>query len=338
MAAPYRITWRRFVVAWAALTTALALLPVAIAYADEPHVTSVTDPGHGDSLVVSWDHVDPSNSIYWNTSGTLANSGSGGSGMPMACIGIGANPTTTCTGYAPLNDSDKSYTITGLAQGIAYSIQVGTYIPGSCSGCSDGQNWSTVVTGTVGPPTGGGGGSGGGGGGTGGAGAASISVQKIQGEVTVRHPDGSSEPLKAGSVHDGDLIVTGKHGRVELLFDGTSVLTLGPNSNFTPQSDNDQLSAGEAFVHWVRGVKRRRFQLRTPTAICGVRGTIFTVEVTRNGTRVRTYTDAVAVTNTRGRHKRTVNVKAGFESTVSGSNSPARPQAFTPPAHPFWWG
>jgi ferric-dicitrate binding protein FerR (iron transport regulator) len=66
-------------------------------------------------------------------------------------------------------------------------------------------------------------------------------------------------------------------------------------------------------------------------------GAVFTVEATRTSTLVHVYKGTVSLRNTSGRHKRTVTVRAGLESTVQGAHPPSEPRRANPPAHPFWW-
>jgi len=67
-------------------------------------------------------------------------------------------------------------------------------------------------------------------------------------------------------------------------------------------------------------------------------GPVFTLETTPTSMRVSVYIGSVRLRNIRGKRRQTVIVRAGFESTVSGSAPPAAPRRFTPPSNPFWWG
>jgi hypothetical protein len=138
-------------------------------------------------------------------------------------------------------------------------------------------------------------------------------------------------------IRPGDELVTGRHALVVIQFSDGSKVEIGPSSSFVLESESGRtVSLKDAIGKILLGGINRKFPVRTPTAICGVRGTIYTVESTSNSTRVRVYDHTVAFTNTHGKVKRTVMVHAGYESTITGSSPPTQPRRFTPPAHPFW--
>jgi hypothetical protein len=151
----------------------------------------------------------------------------------------------------------------------------------------------------------------------------------VRGEVTV-----NGQPLQngvAGPLFAGSEIRTGPHGLAVIEFPDGSKIAIGPNSSFTLEGDN----TAQTLFGRIQLLLHRRFRVITPTAICGVRGTLLTVEVTDNSTRERTYKGAVDLQNADGRGK-PVTVKRGLESTVRSSKPPSKPRKFKPPKHPFW--
>ena len=72
-------------------------------------------------------------------------------------------------------------------------------------------------------------------------------VAFIQGQVFVRAPDGTQKPLRVGDpVHEGDVLVTGPGGQVELSFGGEQTYLLGQNETVTLDATVFGLAAPEA--------------------------------------------------------------------------------------------
>ncbi|MDD5302138.1 MAG: FecR family protein [Elusimicrobia bacterium] len=86
-------------------------------------------------------------------------------------------------------------------------------------------------------------------------------------------------------VEKGDKIRTGGGSTATLLTPDKSRILLGPSSEFEAESSAEV--GGMALFHleigslkaWVTKTMSRRFQVRTPTAVCAVRGTQFQVDV-----------------------------------------------------------
>jgi hypothetical protein len=78
-----------------------------------------------------------------------------------------------------------------------------------------------------------------------------------------------------------------------------------------------------------------KFDIKTPVAVIGIRGTTFTVEARSAWARVRVYDGTVTFQNLRGR-VRTVTVGKGYESVVRGDAPPTKPRRFRRPLFPFW--
>lgn len=99
-------------------------------------------------------------------------------------------------------------------------------------------------------------------------------------------------PVRQGSaIHAGDRFRTGAGGRIELRMRDGAILSVGPESEF--RIDDYRFDAGtqRAFYSLARGlvrtlsgaigkIRHEDFQLSTPTAAIGIRGTDFTVEHT----------------------------------------------------------
>ena len=122
-------------------------------------------------------------------------------------------------------------------------------------------------------------------------------AQMVQGEVLVVHLGQSvAYTLKKGSpLFAGDTLVTNKRSRINAKMNDKSVIGLAPVSKLTidktvydPQKDERSsflsLMWGRArfIVSKITGNKPN-YQVMTPTAVCGVRGTDFAIAVSPDG-------------------------------------------------------
>lgn len=100
----------------------------------------------------------------------------------------------------------------------------------------------------------------------------------------------------------GDRIRTGAGAKATITFDDDSRVELGPKSFFLlqeaePKAATMQLTLG-FLKAWVAKISSRRFEVRTPTAVCAVRGTEFSVDVNAHGrTNVQMFTGLMAVSD-----------------------------------------
>lgn len=132
--------------------------------------------------------------------------------------------------------------------------------------------------------------------------AMAADISQIRGEVGVRRAGSSPSPLKKGDrIGSGDLVWTGSDGFARIELRDKSVVTLGPNSRYLLSVDSDAVDKEGSKAMVVSGSARldlskikklyvnkdESYKVYTPTAVCGVRGTEFTVQSDRNG-RTRT--------------------------------------------------
>jgi ferric-dicitrate binding protein FerR (iron transport regulator) len=119
---------------------------------------------------------------------------------------------------------------------------------------------------------------------------------------------------RGGDVHSnlsswleaGDRIETGPNGKARLFVaGGDGDVELSKNSSFTIMNDSAEVFQGDlerGIAHLTHKLKVfminkfAKFEVRTPSAVLGVRGTDFTVEVLSDGTRVQVYEGIVSVT------------------------------------------
>lgn len=136
------------------------------------------------------------------------------------------------------------------------------------------------------------------------------------GAVSITSADGKVLFLKSGSytwaqvsagqvLAPGDQLKTAGGARATVTFDDASRVDLNPGSSFTlkessPQASGMELKLG-SLKAWISKSLNRRFQVRTPTAVCSVRGTEFGVDVEPGGdTRVQMFGGLLAVADKAG--------------------------------------
>ncbi|MCM2303378.1 MAG: FecR family protein [Elusimicrobia bacterium] len=134
--------------------------------------------------------------------------------------------------------------------------------------------------------------------------------------VSITSADGKVLFLKSGSytwaqvstghaLAAGDQLKTATGARATVTFDDGSRVDLNPGSSFTlkeasPQASGMELKLG-SLKAWISKSLNRRFQVRTPTAVCSVRGTEFGVDVDQGGdTRVQMFGGLLAVADKAG--------------------------------------
>ena len=112
-------------------------------------------------------------------------------------------------------------------------------------------------------------------------------VEKLQGEVTVKHADGSESQLKQGDpVYQDDVIATGAGGDIGIKFVDNSVFTLGSDARMTLDSMvyDPETGEGKSDVTVIEGMFKfvsgdiaannpGDMQVHTPVATIGIRGT-----------------------------------------------------------------
>jgi hypothetical protein len=116
-------------------------------------------------------------------------------------------------------------------------------------------------------------------------------VKTVSGEVMILR-DSAWVPVKPGDpVYTKDVVETGEHGSIGITFLDNSVFSTGPNSQIgLDEFRFDAASGGEMLASMPRGTlsvvsgeitkkSPGALKIKTPTAMLGVRGTTFAVQV-----------------------------------------------------------
>ena len=139
-------------------------------------------------------------------------------------------------------------------------------------------------------------------------GRADVRLSSFSGSVQVLPhggPDWKDVKTAPVALNDGDLVRTSARSAAVLTYSDGSRLGLSPNAavivdESTPESMAVHLALG-VIRAIIAHVPSRRFEVRTPTAVCAVRGTEFRVEVLAGGaTIVDLYKGLLGVTDNHG--------------------------------------
>ena len=101
-------------------------------------------------------------------------------------------------------------------------------------------------------------------------------------------------------VYNGDKINTKNESRCELKLNDQSLIRIGENTTYRLKQNSSgltrdsQLSFGRIWFNIKSLLKKESFAIKTPTAVCSIRGTIFRME-TDSTTRIAVYDGAVDV-------------------------------------------
>ena len=133
-------------------------------------------------------------------------------------------------------------------------------------------------------------------------------VQQIQGQVVImHHKEQKSYMAERGTLlYKGDTIQTLDNGRVRLRLNDSSIISLASQTKLKltrsvyekkkkRRSSFLSLALGKArfFVVKMLDFKRSEFKVKTPTAVCGVRGSDFVLEATGTETIATALADTV---------------------------------------------
>lgn len=138
-------------------------------------------------------------------------------------------------------------------------------------------------------------------------------VYDLEGEVSVQRPGGNWEPASKGApLNEGDSLRTGGRAWSELLFKDGSYVKVEAGSEVSMEkllAGKEERVLSFSFLRgkalWMasklKKIAASKFSIRTPTAVCAVRGTDFTMIVSTSGeTAVGLYEGEVSLSGGAG--------------------------------------
>ena len=150
----------------------------------------------------------------------------------------------------------------------------------------------------------------------------------VSGDVKVLHPDTKDYvELKVNdALMPGDSIKTGAGAKASIVSKGGAELRINENSTFNIPGKSKvremyELTVGQVWGRMLH--KMAKLNVRTPSAVCAVRGTEADIEQKDTLTTVKVYEGHVDLENAQGKQS----LHAGQISTVSGASAaPAAPR------------
>ncbi len=137
--------------------------------------------------------------------------------------------------------------------------------------------------------------------------SAAVTISFMSGRVSRQQAGGQAwEDARLGApLSAGDLLHTARGAKASLAYDDGSRIVLDGESTLTIREAKSDSSLVELALGtlkaFVSGVRSRRFEVKTPTAVCAVRGTEFQVAVNQQGhTMVQMFEGLLAVSDGRG--------------------------------------
>ena len=164
-------------------------------------------------------------------------------------------------------------------------------------------------------------------------------ISKVKGWVGYKAKDSASySQLKDDAeirLGFGDAIITRRASSVRITMDDGSIVNIGPMSSFVLTVEKRDSTRLELLLGKMRSKVTKKanqnFQVRTPAAVCAVRGTDFTVAVENGGqTRVEVHEGVVAASNQFGAE---VTLNAGQFTNIAQGAVPAEPKTNTNPTN-----
>lgn len=175
-------------------------------------------------------------------------------------------------------------------------------------------------------------------------GGAAATLVSAAGSVTVTAGNAATKAAPPMALADGAKITTGADGSALVLFASGSKMQLAGNSVFLYQAETKadttvQLLQG-LLTGWIKNLNGRRLNIRMPTSVASVRGTVLTCATDGKRSRVDLFSGSVRLTDRFGRQnemssrqRATITLERGIISTGSlppNARAPAEPPAAGP--------
>ncbi|MCX8110377.1 MAG: FecR family protein [Syntrophorhabdaceae bacterium] len=161
----------------------------------------------------------------------------------------------------------------------------------------------------------------------------------IRGDVSLKRTKITTRPAINDPIIIKDLVITGEVARTKLMLIDSSLLTIGNNSrveitDFLLDKDTRKgiILVKSGALHAKAeslAVPNSRFEIRTPTAVIGARGTEWFTETEEEGTSIYSMSQSINVYNP-AYPNQIVTVPENHFSRVKKGSVPAPPQAYCP--------
>lgn len=165
----------------------------------------------------------------------------------------------------------------------------------------------------------------------------------VKGKVEIQNAQGKSSGAKVGTkIFEGESVVTVAEARAKIVMADRNVLNISPETTLKiTKYENDgasgaknvelDLSKGKVRtnVEQTYDGEKSKFQIKTPTAVAGVRGTQFQIGFDGKNTSIVTFKGSVTLSaiGAGGRLLGSVTVNKGEASSASADKAPETPKA-----------
>lgn len=156
-------------------------------------------------------------------------------------------------------------------------------------------------------------------------------IDYMRGHVDIKKAGTSQwkrlRPSSRIPLQSGDELRTARASVVQIYMDDGSKVKLAPRSAFKISAEDDKKVSIGLFFGRVRSwVKKfsKKFEVRTPSAVCAVRGTDFMVSADANGSRVEVYDGSVLTGDSKGN---SALVRKGQATNIPNGGSMGEPSA-----------
>lgn len=165
-------------------------------------------------------------------------------------------------------------------------------------------------------------------------------VVSVGGNAIITRQGKAFVPSTGSDVYSSDTITTDSTGRIRILFIDNSVINIGPGSSINMEHYESSPSKRQVLLSMLKGKARfliskvsglfNTYNIKTVTAIIGIRGTDFIVDIPgKDSTKLYVIDGSVNFGNAQQPTTTTILVNAGMMSIVMAGNPPSQPAGYT---------
>ena len=163
-------------------------------------------------------------------------------------------------------------------------------------------------------------------------------ITKLKGAAMVVHNGRELKARVGRSLYEKDVVKTQRGARLRITLKDNSIVSVDENSTidlaeykFEPQKKRRRaffnMMSGKirVFANRLAGYKTKSFRVKTPTAICGVRGTVFMIEIVNNVATIITCFDSQVQVANNNDPTNFLILDAGLKTQILGGDAPTQP-------------